>query len=106
MMASAAFWFRREDVGVRIGIATSSVLTMIANRFVLSSLLPRLPYMTRMDYLSIGSMLLVFIALFLVVTTVFLETRNKDEWTRKLDQWSRASIPTAFALLLGWFLFL
>ncbi len=106
MMASAAFWFRREDVGVRIGIATSSVLTMIANRFVLSSLLPRLPYMTRMDYLSIGSMLLVFIALFLVVTTVFLETRGKDAWTRRVDLWSRASIPTAFVLLLGWFLFL
>jgi len=106
MMASAAFWFRREDVGVRIGIATSSVLTMIANRFVLSSLLPRLPYMTRMDYLSIGSMLLVFIALFLVVATVFLETRGKDEWTRKLDLWSRASIPTGFVLLLGWFLLL
>jgi len=106
MMASATFWFHREDVGVRIGIATSSVLTMIANRFVLSSMLPRLPYMTRMDYLSVGSMLLVFLALFLVVTIVFLETRQNETGARKVDLWSRAIIPMAFVLMLGWFLFL
>ncbi len=106
VMSGAAFWFRREDVGVRIGIATSSVLTLIANRFVLASLLPRLPYMTRMDYLSVGGTLLVFLALFVVVFSAFLGTKQKDKWAQNVDLSSRILFPAAYLMLLGWFLFL
>lgn len=106
LMAAAAFWFRREDVGVRIGIATSSVLTMIANRFVLSSQLPRLPYMTRMDYLSVGSTLLVFLALFLVVVIVVLEKRQRVRLAHIVDTWSRGTIPAALLVMLVWFIYL
>jgi hypothetical protein len=105
IMSWSAFWVGRVNVGVRIGVATSSILTMIANRFVLASLLPRLPYMTRMDYFTVGSTLLVFLALFMVVAITFLDIRQKVRMAEKLDLWSRGAFPAAFALLLGWFLF-
>jgi Neurotransmitter-gated ion-channel ligand binding domain len=105
IMSWSAFWVGRMNVGVRIGVATSSILTMIANRFVLASLLPRLPYMTRMDYFTVGSTLLVFLALFMVVAITFLDIRQKVRMAEKLDLWSRGAFPAAFALLLGWFLF-
>lgn len=105
MMSWSAFWLKRSDIGVRIGIATSSVLTMITFRFILATLPPRLPYMTRMDYLTVGSTVSVLVSLLSVVMVTFLTSRNHDGAARAIDLWSRGLFPVAFLLLLGWFLF-
>jgi hypothetical protein len=104
MMSWAGFWVRRDEVGVRIGVATSSILTLIAHRFVLASLLPRLPYMTRMDYFSMGCTVLVFLALSGVIATAYLDSGKRDAGAKRLDLTARALLPASFALLLGWFL--
>ncbi len=104
-MSWAAFWVRRKNVGVRIGVATSSILTLIAHRFVLASLLPRLPYMTRLDYFTVGSTLLVFMALVTVVFTSFLAGTEHDSLAHKADISARVTFPTIFLFLLGWFLY-
>lgn len=104
MMSWAAFWIGRVHIGVRIGVATSSILTLIAHRFVLASLLPRLPYMTRLDYFTVGSTLLVFMALLTVVITSYLATINRDIHARRVDHVARAAFPITFFLLLAWFL--
>jgi hypothetical protein len=77
VMSWAGFWVQRGQVGVRIGVATSSILTLIAHRFVLASLLPRLPYMTRLDYFTVACTLLVFLALIGVVLTSYLSSVNR-----------------------------
>ena len=105
VMSWAAFWVGRDDVGVRIGVATSSVLTMIAHRFVLASLLPRLPYMTHMDYFTVGSMLLVFMALITVIFTTFLAGKKYDSLAHKVDLSARVTFPAVFLFLIGWFLY-
>lgn len=105
MMSWSPFWLSRRDIGARIGIATSSVLTLIAHRFVLASLLPRLPYMTRMDYLTVGSTLLVMMTLIMVVSIGIMESRNRDKFAGRLDRVARLGFPVAFLSLLGWFLF-
>jgi hypothetical protein len=104
VMSWAGFWLQRDQVGVRIGVATSSILTLIAQRFVLASLLPRLPYMTRLDYFTVGSTLLVFLALIGVVSTSYLASTNRDLMAERIDLWARVVFPAAFLLLLGWFL--
>ena len=103
IMSWAGFWVQRGQVGVRIGIATSAILTLIAQRFVLASLLPRLPYMTRMDYFTVGCTLLVFMALIGVVTTSYLGSINRDIMAQHLDHWARGLFPATFLLLFGWF---
>jgi hypothetical protein len=103
VMSWAAFWVGRENVGVRIGVATSSILTLIAFRFVLASLLPRLPYMTRMDYFTVGSTLLVFMALITVIFTTFLAGKEYDSLAHKTDISARVTFPAIFLFLLGWF---
>jgi len=105
VMSWSGFWVQRSQVGVRIGVATSSILTLIAHRFVLASLLPRLPYMTRMDYFTVGSTLLVFLALIGVVATSYLGGINRDRTARRLDIWARIMFPVTFLLLLGWFVY-
>lgn len=104
VMSWAAFWIRRSETGVRIGVATSSVLTLIAHRMVLASLLPRLPYMTRMDFFTVGSTMLVTLALIEVVATAHLATIKRDEVARRVDLWARSAFPVAFVALLAWFL--
>lgn len=104
VMSWAAFWVGRQEVSVRIGIATSSILTMVAYRFVLASLLPKLPYMTRMDYLTVGSTVLVFLALFMVVVITSFGLYRKELWAEKLNVWSRVGFPAAYLFLLGAFI--
>jgi len=103
IMSLASFWIGREHVGIRVGVATSSILTLIAQRFVLASLLPRLPYMTRMDYFTVGSTVLVFLALIIVVLVSFLSTRSHDKVARVVDLVARFAFPLALMTLLGWF---
>lgn len=105
VMSWAAFWVGRKNVGIRIGVATSSILTLIAHRFVLASLLPRLPYMTRLDYFTVGSTLLVFMALVTVIFTSFLAGKEHDSLTHKVDVTARVTFPAIFLLLLGWFFY-
>ena len=105
VMSWAAFWIGGENVGVRIGVATSSILTLIAHRFVLASLLPRLPYMTRLDYFTVGSTLLVFMALITVIFTSVLAGKAHDTLARKADVTARVAFPAIFLFLLGWFLY-
>ena len=104
-MSWAAFWIGRDNVGVRVGVATSSILTLIAQRFVVANLLPRLPYMTRLDYFTVGSTLLVFIALMLVVLSSYLVAYDKsDVMARRIDLSARLVFPAFFFLLLVWFI--
>ncbi len=105
VMSWAAFWVGRENVGVRIGVATSSILTLNAQRFVLASLLPRLPYMTHMDYFTVGSTLLVFMALITVIFTSFLAGKEYDSLAHKVDISARVTFPAIFLSLIGWFLY-
>ena len=103
-MSWAPFWVERGNVGVRLGVATSSILTLIALRFVFANLLPRLPYMTRMDHFTVGGALLVFLALVAVVSAAYLFDKHREAQALRIDLWARAVFPAAFLLLLGWFL--
>lgn len=103
-MSWAAFWVSREHLGIRIAVATSSILTLIAHRFILASLLPKLPYMTRLDYFSVGCTLLVLLALIAVITASVLTENKQDRHARKVDFYARGGFPAAFLILLGWFM--
>ena len=104
IMSWTAFWIGREHINVRIAVATSSILTLVAQRFVLATLLPKLPYMTRLDYFTVGSTLLVLLALILVIVTGFLVVHLQEPQARRIDHGARGIFPVAFLLLVVWFL--
>ncbi len=104
IMSWAPFWIDPKNVGARVGVATSAILTLIAYRFVIASLLPRLPYMTRMDYFTVGSTLLVLFVLLVVLSTSFMEEYRREEATRVIDGWARWIFPVLFVCLSYWFL--
>jgi len=104
IMSWTAFWIGREHINVRIAVATSSILTLVAQRFVLATLLPKLPYMTRLDYFTVGSTLLVLLALILVIVTGFLVVHHQERKAQNIDHWARGTFPAGFLLLVIWFM--
>jgi len=103
VMSWAAFFINGKHVGVRFGVATSAILTIVTLRFVISNLLPRLPYMTRMDFFTVGSTLLVFLALIAVVLTSFLDGLHKEGIAKKIDMGARFLFPISYLVMLIWF---
>jgi hypothetical protein len=99
-MSWACFWMSAEQLGPRQGIAVTAILTIIAYRFVLANQLPRVPYLTRFDYLLLGSTTLVFLVLVQVVAAHSMLTSAHPERARKLDLWARGIFPVLFLILV------
>jgi hypothetical protein len=102
MMSWVAFYVDPTNAGVQVGVATSTILTLIAYRFMLGNLLPRLPYMTRLDYFTLGSTVLVFVTLAEVLITTTLARNEQVDMARRIDRWSRKVFPAVFAVLFVW----
>jgi hypothetical protein len=106
IMAWGAFYIDPTNAGAQIGVATSSMLTLIAYRFMLGHLIPRLPYMTRLDYFLLGSTTLVFLTLIEVIITTNLAHRQLEKIALKIDHWCRFVFPAVFILWSVWALIL
>ena len=98
-MSWAVFWVDPVNVGPQISLAVTSMLTLMAYRFVIGNFLPNLPYLTRMDLFVVGGTLLVFLALIQEVATTYLAKQGNEELPRRIDRWSRWAFPLAFVAI-------
>ena len=101
LMASGVFWLNPAGVATQIGVGTASVFTLIAFLLGLRVVLPRVPYLTRMDELVFGATVLVFLALLEVIITSRLAQKNRTQLAQRIDRYARWVYPLAFAMLLG-----
>ena len=69
-MAWMVFWIDPSAINPRVSISVTSMLTLIAHRFVIQKELPHLPYLTKMDFFLLGSTLIVLIGLIGVVIVI------------------------------------
>ena len=100
MMSWIVFWINPEQFATQIGVSTTSMLTLIAYRFVMVGLLPNISYLTRMDYFIFGSTLLVFLALIQAVVTAILAESKKITLAKRIDRWCRSIFPLVFVTVL------
>ena len=100
MMSWGAFWINPSMASTQIGLATSSMLTLIAHRFLLATQLPKLPYLTRLDVFIMLNTLLVFAALVEVFITSSLAHSDRTELGLKMDRWCRFIFPVTFGCIL------
>ncbi|MEO8327050.1 MAG: hypothetical protein ABI618_14435 [Nitrospirota bacterium] len=56
--------------------------------------------MTRLDYFTVGSTLLVLMALITVIVTVYLSAHSQERHARIIDLLARGTVPGAFFLWL------
>jgi hypothetical protein len=100
-MSWIPFWIDPGVVNIRTGVCVTTVLTLVAYRFMIAGLVPKLPYLTRVDYLLFGSTLLVAAALICSVAGAFLVNRDRVATVARMDALARVLFPIGFLLLLG-----
>lgn len=100
LMAGAVFLIAPTELGPRIGISTSAVLTLIIAQFTTGRLLPRVEYLTQLDKFIVGCTILVFAALGEAIITSRLARRGYEELARKINRWSYFLYPLTFAMII------
>lgn len=101
-MSWLVFWIDPEQAGTQIGVSMTSMLTLIAYRFMIGGELPNISYLTRMDYFILGSTLLVFAALVQAAITARLAHDKKTQTAQGVDRWCRVIFPVLFLGLVVW----
>jgi len=99
-MSWVVFWIDPKYVAPRLSVAVTSMLTLIAYRFLLGAILPRLSYLTRMDFFLVGSTLLVLIGVIQVTITTHAEDRGHHLRAQRINRHARWLFPAAFIGLM------
>jgi hypothetical protein len=101
-MSWVVFWIRADKLGPRLSVAVTSMLTLVAYRFLLGQNLPPVSYLTRLDYFMLGATILVFAALIQVALTGAMNEEDRADRAKAVNRISRWAFPVAFATLLVW----
>ena len=101
-MSWVVFWIPPVQIGPRLSVAVTSMLTLIAYRFLLGQVLPPVSYLTRLDYFLLGSTVLVFITLVQVALTSTMSDEDRAARAKRINRASRWVFPVAFVALFVW----
>jgi len=98
MMAYAVFWIAPTVVPTRVGVVVTTMLTLIAYRFMLANHVPRLSYLTRLDWFMLGATVLLVLTLFAMAGTSYLVSREQETIVKKIDRAGRLLYPLVFTV--------
>lgn len=98
-MSWLVFWIDPKESGSQISVAITTMLTLIAYRFSIGELVPKVAYLTRLDYFILGSTLMVFLTLLLVIVTSNLAKSNQVQLAISIDRWSRIIFPSMLIII-------
>jgi hypothetical protein len=99
MMSWVVFWIDPTESGSQIGVAVTSMLTLIAYRFAVAGDLPKVSYLTRLDYFILCATFLVFASLIEVVITSDMTRKGNINRARTIDRWSRILFPMLLCII-------
>ena len=95
-MSWMVFWIDPSLAAPQISVAVTAMLTLIAYRFAIGGMVPRLGFLTSLDYFVMGSTVLVFAGLLEVVYTAHLFQSGQQERARAVDKKARWIIPLIY----------
>jgi neurotransmitter-gated ion-channel len=99
MISWTAFWIRLDDHYSQMTVALTTILTVIAFAFSISSSLPRLPYLTLIDAFFLISYLFVFSAILEHVVIHNLLAAKREPTARRFRQFSRWLFPVGYLII-------
>jgi hypothetical protein len=99
MMSWMVFWIDPGMAATQISVSVTAMLTMIAYRFALAGLIPRLAFLTALDIFVLVSTLIVFMAMIEVLYTAHLASTNQIEKARLFDRRARWAAPLIYVVL-------
>jgi hypothetical protein len=95
-MSWAVNWIDPKDIGTKISITITAMLTLIAYRFAIGANLPQISYLTRLDLFITFSTILIYASLVTVIVTAAFDNKGKREIAKRIDQVSRWGFPLFF----------
>ena len=96
IMSWLVFWIDPSLAASQISVSVTAMLTMIAYRFALAGMIPRLATLTSLDNFVLVSTLMVFLAMIEVVYTAHLSTNGQLVKARKIDLHARWIAPLMY----------
>lgn len=99
-MSWAIFYIDPIHVGPQLGLAATSILTLIAFLFSLGRILPPIAYLTKIDYFVYSSLAMVFLAFSEAVLTMHLAGIGKIDKAKRIDKLSRFVFPLIYLLII------
>jgi hypothetical protein len=99
-MAFAVFFLPPEDLSDRMSVIIASLLTVVALSYSLHSGLPKIPYLTIIDWLFVLAYVFLGLAMAGMVFISSLHQRDEAKAIR-LDRWLRWAYPLAYVLVAG-----
>jgi hypothetical protein len=99
MMSWVVFWIDPKESGTQISVAITTMLTLIAYRFAVGNDIPKVSYLSRLDYFILGATVLVFASLIEVVVTSTYARIGQLDRARTIDRWARLLFPLSFFLI-------
>jgi len=100
MLSWLVFWLDPSQGASQLAVAVTTFLTMIAYHVALSSRLPEISYLTRLDIFVFSATLLVFLAMTEVVITTSLARNDRIKTARWMDRVCRVLFPGALVLVV------
>jgi len=100
MMSWMVFWIDPKLAASQISVSVTAILTMIAYRFAIGGMLPRLNFLTSMDYFVMASTMIVFLALLEVVYTTHLFNVGQEKKARGIDRKARWIAPLVYLIMV------
>lgn len=101
MMSWTVFWINPAHAAPQLSISATAMLTLIAFRFQMSSMLPQMSTLSRLDWFVLFSTFLVFLALLQAVWTTGLASKGQLSQAQRIDRISRWAFPTLFVASLA-----
>jgi len=80
-------------------LSVTSMLTLIAYQFQLTSVLPRLAYLTTIDKILLGSTVIVFFSLVEATVTVRLVKEGRAAVAQRMDDVCRWMFPAIYLVM-------
>jgi hypothetical protein len=99
-MSWVVFWINPKNANPRISVSVTAMLTLIAYRFAVASSLPKIGYLTRMDWFILGSSILIFFSLLEVVITSYFAENERLGLATRINKRMRFIAPIAFLIIL------
>jgi hypothetical protein len=99
LMASALFWIPPMEHGLKVGISTAAIFSLMAFYGQLGRALPKIDYLTRMDWFIVGATILVFASFAQVIAGMYLVKRDALDTVRRMERWSRSIYPVTLAVI-------
>ncbi len=100
LMSLVVLFIDPNHIGPKLSIAITAILTLIAYRFLLGNLLPKISYLTHMDYFIFGSMFLVFAVLVETSLVARYMSQKREVEANRMDFWSRWVFVVLFLIII------